>query len=326
MRAPRFWYPQRGDSSSTLWSDLLVPISGLFKAGTRLRRAFVKSPYRARVPLVCIGNVVAGGAGKTPMALALAQILKERGHKPVFITRGYGGHGELAYVDLTQHEVEDVGDEALLLAAAAPTWAAHDRVEALRQAETYGSLVIMDDGLQNPHIVPTASLLVVDGEVGIGNGRLIPAGPLRESLVGALQRVTAMIIIGDNDRQNLATQATVPVFRARLKPDLPFGFPREGKFMAFAGIARPEKFYATARSLGLDIADTRDFPDHYAYTDADIDALRLQAETCGARLLTTEKDAVRLSPNFRSEVVILPVRLVFDDPGAENALANLVTR
>ena len=326
MRAPRFWYAQRGEVSSTLWSDLLVPLSGLFKAGTKLRRAFAPNPYRAHVPLICIGNVVAGGAGKTPTALALAEILKERGHKPVFITRGYGGHGELTYVDLTQHEAEDVGDEALLLAAVAPTWAAHDRVEALRQAETYGSLVIMDDGLQNPHIAPTASLLVVDGEVGIGNGRIIPAGPLRESLVDALRRVTAMIIIGYRDRQNLAAQSTVPVFRARLQPDLPFGFSREGRFIAFAGIARPEKFYATARSLGLDIAATQDFPDHHAYTDADIEALRLQAESEGARLLTTEKDAVRLPPDFRPEVQTLPVRLVFDDPGAENALANLVTR
>jgi tetraacyldisaccharide 4'-kinase len=276
--------------------------------------------------VVCIGNVVVGGAGKTPTSLALAQILKDHGHKPVFVTRGYGGTGLLTCVDLARHGARDVGDEALLLAEAAPTWAARDRVQALRQAEAHGSIIILDDGLQNPHIAPTSSFLVVDGELGIGNGHIIPAGPLRESLAEALPRLTAMIIIGDRDRQNLtaiAQKAGVPVFRARLAPQLPFGFPRDGKFVAFAGIARPEKFFATALSLGLNLADTRGFPDHYVYDEGDIDTLRLEAETYGARLLTTAKDAVRLPADFRAEVLVLPVRLVFDDPGAEKTLADL---
>lgn len=322
MKTPRFWYPQRGHCSPALWSDLLVPFSSLFKAGTFLRRAFAK-PYHAQVPVVCVGNVVAGGAGKTPTALALAQIFQDRGQKAVFVTRGYGGKGAPTCVDLACHNAADVGDEALLLAASAPTWAAHDRVKAVREAETRASVIIMDDGLQNPNIAPDTSILVVDGDVGIGNGRVIPAGPLRESLLCALNRVAAMIIIGDRDRQNLAAQARVPVFRAHLQPRLPLGFPREAKFIAFAGIARPSKFYATARSLGLNVVETRDFDDHHAYSAADIDALRLLAKERGALLLTTEKDAVRLSPEFHDEVEILPVRLVFDDPGAEKALAGI---
>jgi tetraacyldisaccharide 4'-kinase len=267
---------------------------------------------------------VAGGAGKTPTALALAQILKDRGHNPVFVTRGYGGKGALTCVDPARHNVRDVGDEALLLAASFPTWAGRDRLKAVREAEEQGSIVIVDDGLQNPHLLPTASILVIDGDVGIGNGRIIPAGPLRESLADALKRVAAMIVIGSSDRQNIAAQCSVPVFRAHLEPKLPSGFSKLGRFVAFAGIGRPGKFFATARSLGLDIATAREFPDHYVYTQANVDALRLEAEEQGARLLTTEKDAVRLPEDFRAEVVVLPVRLVFDDPESEKILLDLI--
>ncbi|MGB9154736.1 MAG: tetraacyldisaccharide 4'-kinase [Alphaproteobacteria bacterium] len=322
MKTPRFWYPKQTDTLPSLMSDMLLPVSCVFRAGTALRRAFAK-PYAARVPILCIGNVVAGGAGKTPTSLALARILTDRGQKPVFVTRGYGGHGQLTYVDPAHHEAREVGDEALLLAASSPTWAGDDRVASIRQAESHGTIIIMDDGLQNPHIKPSASILVVDGDVGIGNGRIIPAGPLRESLSDVLKRVVAVIIIGDEDRQNLAAHVNVPVFRARLQPIVPADFPRESRFVAFAGIARPEKFYATARALGLDIADSRDFPDHHPFSQEDIDGLRLRAETLGARLLTTEKDAARLPPDIRAEIVVLPVSLVFDDPRAETEISRL---
>jgi len=322
MKTPRFWYPRLDDKASSLLPGLLSPVSTLFRAGTFLRKAMA-NPYRARVPVVCVGNVVAGGAGKTPTAIALARLLQQSGQKPVFVTRGYGGHGELSCVDPTQHDAEDVGDEALLLAAVAPTWAGRDRIAAIRQAESHGTLIIMDDGMQNPNIVPTSSLLVIDGETGIGNGHIMPAGPLRESFEEAQQRASALILIGGRDRQNIAARTSKPVFRARLEPRLPMGFPRGGRFVAFAGIAHPEKFFATARSLGLDLVDTLAFPDHHLFTDADINGLRLRAEEQGARLLTTEKDAVRLSDDFRDEPVVLPVSLVFDDPGAERLLAQL---
>jgi tetraacyldisaccharide 4'-kinase len=323
MKTPRFWYPQRGHSETSWPSDLLVPFSGVFKAGTCIRRAFAKA-HRASVPVICIGNVVAGGAGKTPTAIALARILKEHGQKPVFATRGYGGTGDVTYVDPEQHTSADVGDEALLLARSAPTWAGRDRIQTVRHAETHGTLIIMDDGLQNPYVVSTVSLLVIDGDVGVGNGRIIPAGPLRETLSDALDRVAGLIIVGERDRQNLAAQACIPVFRARLKPDLPAGFATTGKAIAFAGIGRPEKFYATARAVGLNLVATIDFPDHHAFTEADIAALRLKAKETGARLLTTEKDAVRLPAAFRAEVETLPVKLVFDDADAEEELANLI--
>ncbi|MDD3029031.1 MAG: tetraacyldisaccharide 4'-kinase [Alphaproteobacteria bacterium] len=323
MKTPFFWYPTPHDRLAAFIGFLLAPLSCFFRAATWVRRLFCYA-YHSHRPVVCVGNVVAGGAGKTPVALALSRILKTRKARPVFVTRGYGGTGALTCVDLLRHSVQDVGDEALLLAAEAPTWVCRNRVKALREAEMNGSVVIMDDGLQNPRVAPTASVLVVDGEVGLGNGRIIPAGPLREPFTEALKRVCAMIIVGRFDTQNLAAKATVPVFRAHLEPDIPQGFIKQGRFVAFSGIARPEKFFATARALGLDLVKTVPFPDHYVFSEADRDDLRLEAEVNGAYLLTTEKDAVRLPQAFRESVIVLPVKLVFDDAGAERALADLL--
>lgn len=323
MKTPRFWYPQPEDRVSALVAGVLSPLSLFFKAGTRLRRSFATA-YHSRKPVVCVGNVVVGGSGKTPVAVAIAEILKGLGHNPAFVSRGYGGAGVLTCVDPQKHGVDAVGDEALLLAETAPTWTAKNRVYAVREAERHCSIIVMDDGLQNPTIHPTASILVVDADVGIGNGRLIPAGPLREPFDDAVKRATAIVLVGGVDRQNIAARVDIPVFRAHLEPQLKQGFPRLGRFVAFAGIGRPEKFFATAQGLGLDIASAREYPDHYVYTQADIDALRLESEVLGARLLTTEKDAVRLPADFRSEIIVLPVRLVLDDAGAETALGDLL--
>jgi len=278
------------------------------------------------VPVICIGNVVAGGAGKTPTSLALAKLLREMGHKPVFVTRGHKGQltrKSVVHIDAQRHNANEVGDEALLLASYAPTWAGRNRVKAIRQAESHGTVIIMDDGLQNPHVAPAASILVLDGDVGVGNNRIIPAGPLRETLADGLGRVAAVIILGEKDEQNLASKIKIPVFRAHLEPNLPLGFPSQGKFVAFAGIARPKKFYVTALAIGLEIEEFCAFPDHHMFSQNDIDGLRLRAEENGARLLTTEKDAVRLSGDFRSEVITLPVELVFNEEGAADALMRI---
>jgi tetraacyldisaccharide 4'-kinase len=325
MKTPAFWYPQSENNVTTTLRILLAPLSLLFRIGTCLRRV-ASSPYRARVPVICIGNVVAGGAGKTPTTLALAKLLKERGHKPVFVTRGHGGsrtRKSVIHIDPRRDTATDVGDEALLLASYAPTWAGRNRVKAIRQAESHGTVIIMDDGLQNPHVRPAVSILVIDGDVGVGNGRIIPAGPLRESLADGLGRVAATIILGETDEQNLAAQIKVPVFRAHLEPNLPLGFPSTGKFVAFAGIARPKKFYVTALAMGLEVEEFCAFPDHHMYTQNDIDNLRLRAEEHGARLLTTEKDVVRLSGGFRDEVITLPVDLAFDKAGAADELVRI---
>jgi tetraacyldisaccharide 4'-kinase len=358
MKAPDFWY--RPEGREVRW---LAPFENLYRAGADVRRFFAM-PYRAGVPVICVGNVVAGGSGKTPTALALAALLQKNGQRPVFVTRGYGGaqSGPLR-VDAAHHHAEDVGDEALLLLRQAPVWIGRNRAKAIREAEKEASHVILDDGLQNPHIAPDLSLLVMDGSAGLGNGHLIPAGPLREPLAEALQRVTAVILIGENGdipsplRGGLGRGEVIreqdfniwnkspsftpppltppargggsvqskPILHATLLPSIPADFPRDAKFLAFAGIGRPEKFFALCRKEGLTLAATQDFADHHIFTRNELQALERKARFLGARLLTTEKDFVRLPNDFRARVVTFPIRLEFGDVGAMEKLLYSTT-
>ena len=304
MKAPVFWYQPRG------WvARALMPMACLYRLGGAIRRLRAR-PYRAKIPVICVGNVVVGGAGKTPTALAIAEMLRQDGHTPVFVTRGYGGteRGPLR-VDPTRHTAKDVGDEALLLARAAPVWIGRDRAAAIRATETAASHIILDDGFQNPHITPDIRLLVVDAAVGLGNGCILPAGPLREPWAEAEQRATAVIAIGGTlpagTKQGLA---------AHTEPVLPNDFPSHERFFAFAGIGRPEKFYATCRAAGLTLVGTQDFPDHHPFSTRDLDSLTRQANAKSARLVTTEKDWVRLPHSFRDSVHVLPIRLIFAEP------------
>ena len=310
MKAPRFWFQPLGMSAA-----LLTPFGQCFRIGGKIR-SLGKTPYLAKAPVICIGNVVAGGSGKTPVALTLARLLLAKGAKPVFVTRGYGGQekGPLR-VDLEHHTANDVGDEPLLLARVAPCWIGRDRAATVREAEKDATHILLDDGLQNPTIFKTASLLVIDGAVGIGNSQIIPAGPLRETLGDALQRVNAAVMIGE-DATGLTPRLTKPVLRAHLEPRLPADFPRGKEFFAFAGIGRPEKFYASCRAIGLNIVSTYDFPDHYMFTQKDLSAFAEHARVRKLQLITTEKDWVRLPLNFRNQVAVFPVELVFEDAGA----------
>lgn len=315
MKTPAFWYRPSG-----LHAALLSPLSAFYRWGKALRKVGAR-PYKAKIPVICIGNIVAGGAGKTPTALTLARLLKQQGAAPVFVTRGYGGteRGPLR-VEPLRHTAREVGDEALLLAAAAPCWIGRDRAAAIRAAEPHGTHIILDDGLQNPHLAPTLSLLVIDAAAGLGNGRLIPAGPLREPLQEALRKVKAVVLIGNSkpaEEELLRTLVTpVPIFRASLKPALPPDFPRDRAFFAFAGIGRPEKFYATCRAVGLKLVGTRDFPDHHPFTAQEGAELAAQARVHDAQLLTTTKDWVRLPDDLKPEVAVLPVELAFADEAA----------
>lgn len=308
MKTPTFWYRSPG-----FLSALLSPFSLFFILGSSLRRLRA-TPYRAQRPVICIGNIGVGGSGKTPTAIALAEILQQAGMRPAFVTRGYGGSlsGPL-FVDPAKHTAKDVGDEALLLARTAPVFMGRDRVAAVKLAEGEASHIIMDDGLQNPNIDPHMSLLVIDGVSGFGNGCILPAGPLRETYIHARPRIAAAVMIGA-DIQHLTPMLGVPVLRAELQIALPPEFPRMGKFIAFAGIGRPGKFYQSCREAGLTLAGTRDFSDHHVFTVQEFDALRTEAAKHEARLLTTEKDWVRLPPAWRSDVVALPAHLHFASP------------
>jgi tetraacyldisaccharide 4'-kinase len=305
MKAPRFW-----SEPPSIYSALLSPLGNLYQAVGNLRRGQAQ-PYRAKFPVLCIGNITAGGSGKTPTAIAIAQLLQDQGARPVFVTRGYRGTepGPLR-VDLTRHDFRAVGDEALLLARQAPCWIGRDRAAAIRAAEQDATHIILDDGLQNPHIKADYNLLVVDGAAGFGNGRLIPAGPLRETLANALPRLQGCLIIGE-DQHNLARHITVPVFQGDIVPQLPQDFPRDKQLLAFAGIGRPEKFYETCRREGLTVAQTRDFPDHHIFTADELADLAHTAQRDSLTLITTEKDWVRLPEEMRHQVHCLPVALHF---------------
>jgi tetraacyldisaccharide 4'-kinase len=284
-------------------------------------------PYKAKIPVICVGNVVAGGSGKTPTALALGAIAIEQGRKVGFVTRGYGGtESGIVRVDVTRHSAAQVGDEALLLARIAPVWVGRDRVAAIREAEKHSNLIILDDGLQNPNVLPDLSLLVVDGVVGFGNGQVIPAGPLREKLSQALRRVSAVLIVGDASANLLAQlPPQLPVLNAYLQPNMPRGVNGQQKYFAFAGIGRPQKFYDVCQAAGLNIVGTQDFADHHAFTFSEIKAVNKTAMSVGATLLTTEKDFVRIPPQFRSQVKTLPVDLVFSHREViETLLLNLL--
>lgn len=314
MRAPRFWW--RPETS--LAAKLMTPVGAVVGAlaARRMRR-----PPQAHVavPVLCIGNPTVGGAGKTPVALAVADVLRAGGVRPVFLTRGYGGrlHGPVQVAD---HTAAEVGDEALLLAAAAPTVVARDRAAGGRFAARLGDVVIMDDGFQNPRLAKSWSALVVDAAVGLGNGRVTPAGPMRAPFAAHAARADALVLVdaGEGLRAPVPAPAHLPIFRARLVPQAPV--PLDGTaVVAFAGIGRPEKFFASLAALGAVVVDRHAFADHHVYREAEARRL-LAAAHGGVRLATTGKDAVRLAgggPAARAlaeAAVVVDVRAELDAP------------
>ncbi len=278
---------------------------------------------RAGALTICVGNFTVGGAGKTPTALALARMLIGDGRQVAFLSRGYGGveRVEPLLVDSDGHTAAMVGDEPVLLAKLAQCWVGTDRVQSARRAVEAGAdTLILDDGLQNPGLIKDLSFAVVDGESGFGNGLCVPAGPLRAPVSAQLPFVRALIVLGGDDAAatRIADLAPgKPLMRASLEPDALAAAPLIGReVVAFAGIARPEKFYATLRRVGAQIVATRDFADHHPYTQREFDALIDEAGRRGALLATTEKDAARLSARQARAVVTLPVTLRFDDPAS----------
>jgi tetraacyldisaccharide 4'-kinase len=313
--APDFWRKEPGFAA-----DLLLPIGAAWDAAGRLRRAFAR-PYRPPVPVICVGNLVAGGAGKTPVVLALAAYLTAHGIAVHVVTRGYGGRlGGPVRVDPGRYDAAAVGDEALLLAACAPSWIARDRATGVAAAVATGAeAVLLDDGFQNPTIAVTLGLIVIDAAYGFGNGRVMPGGPLRESLRRGLARADGVVLLAAEGEPQAAPPTAIaavqPIVRAVLAPIRGERFGGQ-RFFAFAGIGRPEKFFATVRGLCAELTGTRDFPDHHPYSVGEIAALRDEANRNSARLVTTAKDYVRVPPSERAGIEVIEVEIRWTDPAA----------
>lgn len=299
---PNFW------ATRSVASVLLLPLSLLYVLGAKLDHLLAK-PQRLRVPVISIGNVTVGGAGKTPTSIAITKLLKERGHMPHILSRGYGAKiAAPIRVNPAQHKSADVGDEALLLAQYAPTWVCPKRIQSGDAAVSAGAnLVICDDALQHHALHKDINMLIIDGAYGIGNGWLLPAGPLRESLSDALARCDGVVLIGE-DAHGVTRNISLPIFKAKLEPVGDVNWLKNTDVIAFAGIARPQKFYATLKALGATIRATHDFPDHHEFSESELNVL-----ASSGTLVTTEKDWVRLSPEWQTRIKHLPVALRFDD-------------
>lgn len=318
MTPPRFW--SNTPEAPGLAAHLLSPLGHIYAAATANRLA-KGARKKLSVPIICIGNINAGGTGKTPTVIALVEMAQSLGLTPHIVSRGYRGtlEGPVA-VDELAHSAAETGDEPLLLAAFAPTWVAKDRALGAEAAANAGAdIILLDDGFQNPALYYDLSIVVVDAAAGFGNGRVIPAGPLREPVETGLSRADYILRIGSKDAiealdktwSQLAAKTTL---NAELKP-LQTGMTWENTpVIAFAGIGHPAKFFDTLRSLGANLIASHALPDHAALPPKLLDRLLREARAHGAQLVTTEKDAARLAPAYRMEVLTLPVRLEWSDP------------
>ncbi len=322
MRAPSYW------QTDGVAARLMAPLGAAY-AGFGWLRWRLHQPEAAPVPVLCVGNATVGGTGKTPIVLDLLGRLAGRGVEVHGLCRGYGGSLEgPVRVDPRQHAVDDVGDEALLLAAIAPTWVARDRLAGARAAAAAGAVaIVLDDGLQYSRLQKQMSLLVVDAATGFGNGRVVPAGPLREPAGRALTRADVLVLVGDGT----PTDADLASFsgacwRCRLGATPEAEALAGTRAVAFAGIGRPEKLFETAQALGIELVATVAFPDHHRFTAAELKTLSDQACGLGARLLTTTKDLVRLPEPFRAQVDVLPIEVQWADTTAVDGLLDALVQ
>ena len=306
LKTPQFWYRPAG-----IKAYALLPIAWLYQIGHRINQRFKPAPYETSIPVICIGNAVAGGSGKTPTAIALMALIKEAGfHKaPYFLTRGYGGETDAPrLVNAEKDKAGQVGDEPLLLARSAPTIVAKNRADGAKLAEQQGAdLIVMDDGLQNQSIKKDISFLVIDRAVNFGNGKTIPAGPLREPLSKVLPKSDVVICIG----RPLVSDK--PVFEAEILTDK---FDDTLKYIAFAGLGRPQKFLDTLEENKATIVGWHAFADHHLYSEYEIHEMLKEATEKKAHLITTEKDYMRLPKDLKNNIKTLPITLNFKDKKA----------
>ena len=305
MKTPDFW------RTNNLAARLLSPLGELYAFATKLRLRLKKS-QKVNIPVICIGNLTAGGTGKTPTAISLALMLQNAGIYPNFISRGYHGTLKNVQVNPSLHTPEQVGDEPLLLADIAPTFINADRYLAALQAQNnQAQCILMDDGFQNPSLYKDLSFLVVDGAYGFGNRKCIPAGPLREHIASGLKRAQGILIIGE-DEHGISQTLGIPCFKGRVVPQPPAL--KNNRVIAFAGIGRPQKFYISLSELGIEIVKTFDFPDHHYYTPEELNNILDIAKQEKAEVITTSKDFVKIPSALKPHFKVLNIGIQWQDP------------
>jgi tetraacyldisaccharide 4'-kinase len=330
MRPPEFWKAEvSGRDAALALRALLTPISWAYAAiaAHRYRSGVAR---HVSVPVVCVGNLTVGGAGKTPIARAIRAELGPTAHT---LSRGYGGRVQGPLRVTADMEAREVGDEPLLHARDGAAWISRDRYTgALAAVQAGAQAIVMDDGYQNPWLAKDLSLVAVDPQFGVGNGQVFPAGPLRERLADGLARADALVMVhnlgaaheAELPEQNWLAEFQKPILHATLQP---LGETPHGRLVAFAGLARPGKFFDMLAALGAELTEAVPFDDHHFYSEDDLNVLTQMAEERGAQLITTEKDAARLSPEWRARVVVLPVTARFEDAAAlDGLLAPLRSR
>ena len=322
LRAPNFWY-KKNDS---IYSLLLYPASLIFRFTTKIYLLLNKS-VASNIPVICIGNLVVGGAGKTPVALKIGNILKLSGYSPHFLTRGYAGNIKESILVNNNHTPMDVGDESIILSAVAPTWIGPNRVKSASIAEKNNAgCLIMDDGFQNPTIKKNFSIIVIDGKQGFGNRRVLPSGPLRESINRGLKRANAVIIVGE-DKLNIKNfiKSSIPCFSAKFDVSKNEEIFKGKNVTAFAGIAYPRKFFDTLEDQGAKILEKVTFPDHYIYKENDLLKLIETANNNKSILVTTKKDLIRIPENYQSIIHKLEGEIILkDEELLKKTLTNLL--
>jgi tetraacyldisaccharide 4'-kinase len=327
MLAPQFWN-KNGTIAKMLW-----PVSLVVQGFSQFRFHFYKSK-KLDVPVICVGNIVVGGSGKTPTALDIGRILKEHGVNAHYLSRGYGGNMRgPVLVDTNTHTYKQVGDEPLLLARQSPAWVSKNRLKgALAAIKDGAEAIIMDDGLQNPLIEKNLALLVIDSGFAMGNKLFFPSGPLRESLSMGLKKADAVVVIGEMKIAEVLSRLPElaaydkPVFHARFQITADKESLKSNPLYAFAGIGRPEKFFESLEGIGARLIGKRVFGDHHPYSDDEMSSIIAEARALGGTVVTTEKDFVRIPAQFQKEITPIPVKLLFDNVAAWEGLIKTSLR
>ena len=322
LKAPKFWYQKK----DTFFSRFFFPLSLLFRFGTKIRY-MTSSSKKSILPIICIGNIVVGGAGKTPVSLKIGKILIKSGYNPNFISRGYSGIIKSNTLVESWHSPKSVGDESLLLSEVAKTWIGIDRNKSIQLAKEDGcNCIIMDDGFQNPTIHKDYSIVVINASQEFGNKRVMPSGPLRESVKRGLSRTNLVIIIGNTSEYlKKIIPDHIPIISARFNIDNQNIIFKGQKITAFAGIAYPQKFFDSLREQGAKIVKEISYPDHHIFDENDLLSLAEIANKTKSILVSTQKDFVRIPKSYRSLVNTLKGEIIFENEDLiKEILSNVI--